>query len=171
MLSSPCRQEEIRAFDSRTSLARSYQRSPEAAGVCISTTTENPVKKNSVGRNRASRPLSAETLKDLVRRSYCCRPPSMVDGLRQPSIRGRLIPSASRAQPISHSSRAALHISQTCLRCRQSNANTALILELKPPSFAGTTEPELLPPRAPSLSSTTTPAPAPVRGLLNHYGK
>lgn len=89
-----------------------------------------------------------ETLEDLFRRYYRYRPPSIVDGLRQPSIRGRLIPSASRAQPISHSSRAVLHISQTCLRCRQSNANTALILELKPPplSFANTTE--LLPPRA-----------------------
>ena len=85
-----------------------------------------------------------ETLEDLFRRHHRYRPPSIVDGLRQPSIRGRLIPSASRAQPISHSLRAALHISQTCLQCRQSNANTALILELKLPSFANT---ELLPPR------------------------
>lgn len=106
----------------------------------------------------------AETLGDLLRRRRRCRPPSMVDGLRQPSIRGRLIPSASRAQPISHSSRAALHISQTCLRCRQSNANTALILELKPPSFA-------TPSAATSARLPYPQPPRPVRGLLNHYGK
>lgn len=118
-----------------------------------------------------------ETLEDLFRFRHRYRPPSMVDGLRQPSIRGRLIPSASRAQPISHSSRAALHISQTCLRCRQSNANTALILELKPPSFASTTEPSCYH-HAPSLNHARARAFKPLwemthrgscRGILRPY--
>jgi len=149
-------------------LARSQRRTPKAAGICISGTTENPVKRNSVGRNRTSRPpLPMETLKGLPYRCRRRRRRSMVDGLRQPSIRGRLIPSASQAQPISHSSRAALHISQTCPRWRQSNANTALILELKPPSFANTIVPSCRHPSSPRSLSTTTPA----QGLLNHYGK
>jgi len=126
-----------------TFFVRLYQNSVQNADL-YSAATKNPAKKNLVEWNRISRPFSMETLEDLFRRHHRYRPPSIVDGLRQPSIRGRLIPSASRAQPISHSLRAALHISQTCLQCRQSNANTALILELKLPSFANT---ELLPPR------------------------
>lgn len=135
----------------------------------------NPAKRNSVGWNRTSRPFSlALSFLSMETHSKVSPPSPMVDGLRQPSIRGRLIPSASRAQPISHSSRAALHISQTCPQCRQSNANTALILELKPPSFANTRTSKLLllllPLPRPSsfLPPRATPA---VRELLNHYGK
>jgi len=93
---------------------------------------ENPAERKS---KESSRPPPRWRHPRRFRRPVHHRSSWMVDGLRQPSIRERLVPSASRARAISHSSRA-LHISQTCPRCRQSNANTALILELKPPSFA-----------------------------------
>lgn len=69
-------------------------------------------------------------------------PPPMVDGLRQPSIRERLIPSASNGPnpfPIPREPRCTFP--RRALGAGSQMPITALILELKPPSFANTIEP------------------------------